>query len=229
MHRFLSGAVLLAACVLTAAAAAAHLQRLWSELLRRSSRVAAGSARTYVASGGSISVYDTRTGEHLWRALTGGRVSRVTAHGQRVYTLAENGLLRAFDRAGGTLWQHTVSADGWRLELKMVGADLLLAGSPGEHLTAFDPAAGTELWRTDNLMNGTVFSLMDSVLVAHGTESGAITIPVTRALDAGSGVELWVQRGWSPLEIGPERTVLWRTPAYNRATRTDIEVMTVDT
>ncbi|HLR45816.1 MAG TPA: PQQ-binding-like beta-propeller repeat protein, partial [Deinococcales bacterium] len=155
MHSFLPGALLLAVFILSAAAAAADLQLLWSQSVRADAIVeAVGSARIYVAGGTSISAYDAETGD--------------------------------------LLWQRSLPAGGLGLHLNAVSDDLLLAGSIWERLTAFDPAAGTELWRTDNPSSGTGFSLAGPVLIAQGTESGAITRSVTRALDAGTGEELWV-------------------------------------
>lgn len=229
MCRFLSGALLLAAFFLLATATAAELELLWSEPLQSSSLVAAASARTYVASGSSITAYGAETGERLWRASGGGPISRITADEHRAYTLTGSGLLRAFTGAGTILWQRNVPTGGLGLHLNAVSGGLLLAGSIWERLTAFTPVTGTELWRTENPMAGTQFSLVNSVLIAHGTQSGAITIPVTRALDAGSGAEMWVQQGWSPLKIGPERTVLWQLPDGGAAAAARLEIMTVDT
>lgn len=229
MRGFLSGALLLAAFFLLPTATA-NPRLLWSEPLPAGALVAvSGSGPVHLATGSSITAYNTETGERLWRASAGGTVSRVAAEGRRVYTLSEDGLLRAFTEAGNVLWQHTVPAAGVALQLSAVGENLLLVDSIQERLMAFDSASGSELWHVENPLAGTRFSLAGTVLVTHGTESGAITLPVTRALDASSGAELWVRQGWTPLAAHEERTVLWRLLQDRTAAVAGITVVAVDT
>src|SRR5699024_4558065 len=122
MHSFLPGALLLAVFMMltgvSASAPVADLQLLWSQPVRAAAIVeAAGSARVYVAGGASVSAYDAETGERLWRAATGGRVSRLAADEHRAYTLTGNGLLRTFAGTGDLLWQRSLPAGGLGLHL----------------------------------------------------------------------------------------------------------------
>jgi outer membrane protein assembly factor BamB len=135
---------------------------------------------------GTLTAFDTETGDVIWRRPLGERMgaSPGVADG-RVFVVSFEGQIRAFDALDGKLlWQKALGAAS-ESSPQVVDGRLLFAASDGR-VRALDPATGKALWVTDVGAKVTMAVTSIDGLAIVGDYSGNV-----HALDERTGRERW--------------------------------------